>query len=118
MEITLQVPEPLGEALQRRQSQLIEILERGLESLTLEETISYSDETSILEILASRPEPEQVLAMQPSPQLQAKVTRLLQTSKQGKLSTQEEAELNRYLLLEHLIRLAKAHAAKSIAAKN
>jgi len=55
-------------------------------------------------------EPEQVLAIRPSPELQACVSELLGRNKERELSRQEETELERYLTLEHLVRLAKAHA--------
>jgi len=58
------------------------------------------------------PSPEQVLNIRPSPELQTRVSELLHRSKKGQLSQQEEAELERYLMLEHLVRLAKAHAYK------
>ncbi len=52
--------------------------------------------------------------LRPSPRLQARASALLARSKQGELSRQEEAELERYLVLEHLVRLAKVHAAQRL----
>ena len=116
MEITLEVPEPLGQALQPYQERLVGILERGLQSVVADGEGGYADENAILEMLVSQPDPAQVLAMQPSPELQARVNALLGLSKEKGLSAQQEAELNRYLLLEHLVRLAKAHAARNLRA--
>lgn len=70
----------------------------------------FQDENAIMQLLTSQPTPEQVLSIRPSLGLQAHVRELLYRSKQGELSRQEEAELERYLVLEHLVRLAKAHA--------
>jgi hypothetical protein len=53
--------------------------------------------------------PDQVLALRPFPELQARVSALLARSKTGELSQQENTELERYLMLEHLVRLAKVH---------
>jgi hypothetical protein len=39
---------------------------------------------------------------------------LLDHNKSGTLSQKEEVELDRYLLLEHWVRLAKAHAYKRL----
>lgn len=117
MEIMLQVPDSLGEELKRNQHRLVEIIERGLESVTAENPLDYSDENSILEVLVNQPEPGQVIALKPSSELQARVSFLLQQSKERKLTPQEDTELNRYLWLEHLVRLAKAHAAKKLASK-
>ena len=110
MEITIQVPDALGEELLRFQDRLPEVLERGLRELLVESPVDFQDENQIMELLASRPTPEQVLAIRPSLELQRRVSELLARSKRGELSSQEESELERYLVLEHLVRLAKAHA--------
>jgi hypothetical protein len=44
-----------------------------------------------------------------------RISDLLWRSKEGTLLPQEATELDRYLVLEHLVRLAKAHAAKRLA---
>ena len=112
MEITIQVPDALGQQLQRYQDRLPEMLERGLREVAAEGAHTYEDVSAIVEVLASQPTPDQVLALRPSPKLQARVTALLDQSKDGALSPQEEMELERYLLVEHLVRLAKAYAYK------
>lgn len=68
------------------------------------------DEVTIMALLADQPTPEAILAIQPSSALQARVSELLAQSKAGALNRQEEAELDRYLTLEHLVRLAKVQA--------
>src|SRR4051794_11153237 len=115
IEITVQVPEELGQELAHYEGQLVEILERGLHEIKATESVVYQDENSILEILANQPTPAEILALKPSPILQARFSELLQRSKANQLSTQETAELERYLALEHLIRLAKGYAAKKLA---
>ncbi|HET91827.1 MAG TPA: hypothetical protein ENN99_13980 [Chloroflexi bacterium] len=69
----------------------------------------------MLQVLTSKPTPQQVLALHPSPELEARVSDLLKRSKEGTLSRRQEAELERYLMLEHIVRLAKAHAAQRLA---
>ena len=112
MEITLQVPEELAQELQRHQNQIVEILERGLTYVNSDQPVFYQDENNIIEFLASQPTPEQVLALKPSPELQTRVNELITHSRGQKLTASDEAELSRYLTLEHLVRLAKAHALK------
>jgi len=46
--------------------------------------------------------------------MQVRISDLLDRNKAGALSRPEEVELDRYLLLEHWVRLAKAHAYKRI----
>ena len=117
VEITIQVPNALGQQLQRFRGRLPEILERGLREVSAERPTDFQDENAIMELLASQPAPEQVLDIRPSPELQTRVSELLCRSKEGELAQQEEAELERYLMLEHLVRLAKAHAYKQLAAQ-
>jgi len=118
MRITVEVPDALGQQLQRFRERLPEVLERGLRELAVQEPISFKDENVILELLASRPSPEQVLALRPSPELQARASELLAKNKAEGLSHPEETELDRYFLLEHLVRLAKAHAYQQLAAQS
>jgi hypothetical protein len=115
MEITIQVPDELGQQLRLYQDRLPEVLERGLRELVAERSGGFQNEDGIIELLTSQPAPEQVLALHPSPELQARVSELLYRNKKETLSDQEETELERYLLLEHLVRLAKAHAYKQLA---
>jgi len=118
VEITVQVPDVLGQQLQHFRDRLPEILERGLREILAERRGGFQDENVIMELLASRPTPEQILNIRPSPELQARVSELLYQNKEGELSHQEEAELERYLTLEHLVRLAKAQAYKQLAGKH
>lgn len=110
IDITIRVPDELGHRLDRFRDRLPEVLERGLRDIQAEGGVSYADENAIIAALASRPTPEQVLTISPSAELQARVSELLSRSKQGALSQPEAIELERYLLLEHLVRVAKARA--------
>jgi hypothetical protein len=117
MQITLEVPDQLGEEIKRYQDRLPELLERGLHELKSEEASASYDVEQIMDVLASQPTPEQILSIQPSQPLQARMTHLLQKNKAGSLSRGEEAEMERYLMLEHLVRLAKATALQQKAGK-
>lgn len=80
------------------------------ESEQSENLAANDDVRRIINLLASQPTPLEILAIQPSADFQARVTDLLTRNKTGALSRREEAELERYLMLEHLVRLAKARA--------
>jgi hypothetical protein len=109
----------LPEALIRIAS---DVADRAIRELTPTENIAYQDdspgetlrERQIVELLASQPSPEVVLAIRPTPALQARMSELLEQNKSGTLTRSEEVELDRYLLLEHWVRLAKAHAYKNL----
>jgi len=112
--ITIQVPTDLAHRLRPYQQRLPELLERGLQTVATQEDEALYDENQIMEVLTSNPTPEQVLALRPSTRFQARVSELLERNKQSVLSRHEEAELERYLFLEHLVRLAKTHAAQHL----
>jgi hypothetical protein len=118
MEITISVPDALTHELERFRDRLSEALERGLRELAAESAAQTQDEGEIVELLASQPSPDQILSIRPSPELQARVNELLEQSKKGTLTRQDEAELERHLLLEHLVRLAKAHAYRQLHANS
>jgi hypothetical protein len=122
MQITIEVPDRLGEQLQQLGDRLPEALIHALQELTATETTTYQDdspgetlrERQIVELLASQPTPEVILAIRPTPALQARMSELLAQNKSGTLTRSEEVELDCYLLLEHWVRLAKAHAYKNL----
>lgn len=115
MQMTIDVPSELVELLKPLQNRLPEILERAARDFLREqESDTTADEATILEILASTPKPEALLALHPSPALQARASELLAASKEGTLSRRGEAELERILLLERLVRLAKANAYRQL----
>ncbi|MUH00868.1 hypothetical protein F7734_54815 [Scytonema sp. UIC 10036] len=119
MQITVEVSEELGRQLQQFQDRLPEVVERGLQELLSEQLSgNFVDEKEIVALLASQPTPEQILAIEPSPEFQTRVSDLLAQSKAGNLSAKGEAKLERYLTIEHLVRLAKARAFAQLSYKN
>lgn len=64
----------------------------------------------IIDFIAAGTTPKNVIAFRPSEEAQGRVTDLLSREKEGLLSPEEKSELDRYLQLEHLMRLAKARA--------
>jgi DNA polymerase/3'-5' exonuclease PolX len=64
----------------------------------------------IVEFIAAGTSPRAVVAFQPSEAAKARVADLVQREKTTGLSPEETAELDHYLQLEHLMRLAKARA--------
>ncbi|MGB3201798.1 MAG: hypothetical protein WBA99_12905 [Nodosilinea sp.] len=110
-QITIDIPDDLAQRLQQFQAQLPQMLELGLQEWQSQQrSTNFLDEQDIILLLASQPTPEQILAIRPSSEFQARVSDLVAQSKAGTLSAKGEAELERYLTLEHLVRLAKTHA--------
>ena len=111
VDITIRVPDELGRQLERYRDRLPELLARGLRDI---EDVSFSDEQAIISMLISQPTPQEVLALKPSDEMQARVSDLLRRSADGDLSHAQESELDRYMYLEHLVRMAKIRALEQI----
>ncbi len=69
----------------------------------------------IIDFIAAGTTPSRVIAFQPSEEVKARVADLLSREKTTGLSPDESSELNQYLQLEHLMRLAKARARAHLA---
>jgi len=64
----------------------------------------------IIDFIAGGTTPEAVVNFHPSPEAQRRVAELVQHEKVGDLSSEEQAELDHYEELEHILRMAKAKA--------
>ena len=71
---------------------------------------SYGDTAEVLDFLLTRPTPQDILAFKVSNAAQARLRLLLDKNRKETLSTLEEAELDFYEQLEHLMILLKAKA--------
>ena len=70
--------------------------------------IRSSDE--ILDFIAAGKTPESIIAFRPTPSVTQRVKSLVEKKKEGFISSDEEAELDDFFQLEHLMILAKARA--------
>jgi hypothetical protein len=64
----------------------------------------------IIEFLAAGTTPKNLIEFQPSEVVKERVADLIFREKNESLTVEEKAELDHYLMLEHLLRLAKARA--------
>jgi hypothetical protein len=64
----------------------------------------------IIDFIATEVKPDALSRFQASPNAKMRVAELLDKEKSGSLLAEERAELDRYLELEHVMRLAKARA--------
>jgi hypothetical protein len=69
----------------------------------------------IIDFIAAGASPRDVVMFQPSEAAKARVADLIHREKTTGLSLEETAELNHYMQLEHVMRLAKARARAHLA---
>jgi len=69
----------------------------------------------IVDFIAAGTSPDTIAAYQPSQTAKARVADLIFREKNDNLSMEEKSELDHYMQLEHIMRLAKARAHKYIA---
>jgi hypothetical protein len=108
--VTVELPGDLAQRLQPLSDRLPDILEMGLRQWRAAGQPGFQGTAEILELLATLPSPEEILALCPSEALQARVQTLLEKNRAEGLSPAEEQEWQQYEYLEHLVRMAKARA--------
>lgn len=64
----------------------------------------------VIDFIAAGTTSQNVIDFRPSEESQARVENLLAREKDNELSSAEKSELDHYLQIEHLMRLAKARA--------
>lgn len=69
----------------------------------------------VIEFIAACSTPDRVVSFRPSAATKERVTDLIEREKTTGLLAEEKSELDHYLQLEHLRRLAKARAHKHVA---
>ena len=68
-----------------------------------------------IDFIASGTTPQDIINFRPSENTKNRVTDLIEREKHEQLSMEDAAELEHYLQIEHLMRLAKARARQRLA---
>lgn len=110
MQISVDLPDELALRLSPLQDQLPQILELGLREWNAMGQSGFSGLAEVLEVLASLPSSEEVLALKPSEDLQRQIQSLLEKNRTVGLTAEEERLWQQYEYVEHLVRVAKAKA--------
>jgi hypothetical protein len=118
MPITVTIADDLAKKLQPYEAQFPEILELGIREWCARSEAGYNGVSDVLETFAALPTPEEVMALRPTPPLQERLDALLEKNRTAGLSTEDQREWEQYKFLEHLVRLAKANAARKIKDRN
>jgi hypothetical protein len=114
MSTTITIADDLANQLKPYETQLAEILELGIREWQARSEIGYNGMSSVLEKLAILPAPEEVLALRPAPPLQQRIEALLEKNSTNGLTPKEQREWDQFQYVEHLVRLAKASAARKL----
>jgi hypothetical protein len=69
----------------------------------------------IIEFIAAGTTSESVVTFHPSPEAQNRVIELIERERESGLSAHEKAELDHFIELEHILRMAKAKARQILA---
>lgn len=64
----------------------------------------------LVDFVAGGTTPEDIVAFHPSPQAQKRLAELIERERQSQLSAEQATELNHFLELEHILRMAKEKA--------
>jgi hypothetical protein len=69
----------------------------------------------IIDFIAAGTTPETIAHFRPSPQAQRRVSELIEREKESGLTPEEKSELDHFIELEHILRMAKATARQILA---
>ena len=105
--LTIEVPDMLAEQLSPHKGRIDEILGLGLRELSPLPNRVYR---YILAFLADNPTAEEIIRFRPSPEMQERMRVLLERGKMEALTPAEQAELEEYERIEHLMILLKTRA--------
>ncbi|MCY7273100.1 MAG: hypothetical protein LH702_04970 [Phormidesmis sp. CAN_BIN44] len=121
-ELTIQISDELAQRLQPLQARLPELLTQlannippdpassDFFSTAVSSTIETSTYSEVLDFLLARPTPEAIASFKVSDSSQVRLRKLLDKNREGSLSEGENAELDLYEQLDHLMTLLKARA--------
>jgi hypothetical protein len=68
----------------------------------------------VINFLAAGTSPDNIVAFRPSEEVRLRVAHLIELDKSDALTPEEKSELEHYVQLEHLMRLAKARARRHL----
>lgn len=68
----------------------------------------------VIDFIAAGANPSNIVAFQPSENARQRVSALIEREKSDLLTAEEKSELDHYMQLEHLMRLAKARARRHL----
>lgn len=102
--ITIEVSDELSEKLAQVGDRLPELLALSLQQPPLPTYIYHY----ILDFLASKPTPEEMVAFRTTPEMVERLQPLVGRNKSGEITPAEQQEINEYERIEHLIIMLKA----------
>lgn len=102
--VTIEIPDDLSELVAQAGDRLPELLARSLKEPILPAHVYRY----VLDFLASRPTPEQVIAFGPTSEMIDRLRTLIEREANGEITPVEIAELDEYEKLEHLIVMIKS----------
>jgi hypothetical protein len=105
MQLTIEIPDDQASRLGMDREGMQQLIARIITQVS---KLAVVDE--LTEFLGRGPQPEEIVAFQVSPNSQSRVRDLLDKSRAGTLSANEESELNAVETLNHLFALIKARA--------
>lgn len=111
VQLSIEVPDELALRLESVKDRLIEILESGYDAVVDDGGKLHEE---VIDFLATGPSPEQIVAFRPTQANIERVSTLLSKNRQGTLSVDEEAELDKIEAHDHLMVRVKARARSHI----
>jgi len=114
VKITIDIPDDIAASIDDFHDRLDEIIRLGLRRLAATDAVGFDGIDEVIETLASLPSPQDVLALRPSEPLQQRISELSGKAQSNELTNGEKREWDQIEYLEHVVRMAKAQAARKL----
>lgn len=111
MQLTIEIPDELAKRVESEREHLVEIIRRGLREPARGAESAVQE---VIQFLARRPKPEEIVAFHASEKSQARLRELLEKNREDRLTDDEEAELDTMETLNDLFALVKLQARRQI----
>ena len=112
MQLTIEIPDELGQKAESERERLSKLVERALR---LPDSNEHGIVQEVFTFLSRDPSPAEILGFQPSRKSIDRLQELLDKNRENSLNPSEEVELDTMQSLNHLFALLKLQARQQIA---
>lgn len=107
MQVTIDLPDDLVAQVGSERENLAALIQKALRYRVVENSLLARE---VYEFLGRGPRPEEILSFRPSEGAASRASELLEKNREGRLTAEEQAEMEEMGDLNHFYSMVKAHA--------
>ncbi len=114
MQLTIDLPYDVVRSLEFQGDDLPSIINEGIRAVRSRSSPGYRGLWDVLDLLATLPNPTDVLELRPTPELQARIEEVLEKNRTNELTEADRQFWASYEFVEHFVQRAKLAAQSKI----